>query len=174
MNMYFTAVFSLKSKFFLVVTFVFLTVLSATVLAETHSPSAPGANSALDSAQLPEPQGQASQGLAAAEKIETVNINAATPATLASQLKGIGPSKAAAIVQYREAHGAFATVDALVNVKGIGVKTIEKLRNQLVAGPFSKPEKGESLIEQEAAAQDAVQSIVKRSLQIRRAVGGQD
>ena len=100
---------------------------------------------------------------------DVVNINAATPAVLASRLKGIGPSKAAAIVQYREQHGAFETVDALVNVKGIGVKTLEKLRDRITAGPFQPPEAGESLLEREAAARAAVQSIVQRSLAIRRA-----
>ena len=98
-----------------------------------------------------------------------VNINAATIATLATELKGIGPTKAAAIVLHREQHGAFATVDALVNVKGIGAKTLEKLRKQLTAGPYKKPAAGESLAEQEAAARAAVQSVVQRSLEIRRA-----
>jgi len=102
-----------------------------------------------------------------------VNINAATPATLAAELKGIGPSKAAAIVSYREIHGAFATVDELVNVKGIGEKTVEKLRSKVIAGPYKKPEAGESLAEQEAAARAAVQSVVKRSLEIRRAASAQ-
>ena len=105
----------------------------------------------------------------ATRQLGALNINAATPAALASQLKGIGPSKAEAIVKFREKHGAFATVDALVNVKGIGKKTVEKLRAKIVAGPYQKPKKGESLAEQERSARAAVQSIVQRSLEIRRA-----
>ena len=103
-----------------------------------------------------------------------VNINAATVGVLASELKGIGPAKATAIVRYREEHGAFDSVDALVNVKGIGVKTVEKLRAQLVAGPYKTPESGQSNVEREAAARASVQAIVKRSLEIRQAASAND
>jgi len=54
-----------------------------------------------------------------------VNINTADVETLAS-LNGIGPSKAEAIVAYREANGPFQSADELVNVKGIGAATVEK------------------------------------------------
>jgi competence protein ComEA len=57
---------------------------------------------------------------------EPVNINTADAETIASSLKGIGESKARAIVSYRETHGDFKTVYDLANVKGIGEKTIEK------------------------------------------------
>lgn len=60
-----------------------------------------------------------------------VNINTATVEEL-SRLKGIGESKAQAIVDYREANGEFASVDDLVKVKGIGEKTLEKLKVDLV------------------------------------------
>jgi len=99
-----------------------------------------------------------------------ININVASTAVLAHGLKGIGPSKAEAIVRYREEYGAFQTVDELVNVKGIGPKTLEKLRSQIVAGEFIEPKVGESLAEQETAAREAVQAVVKRSLEIRKAV----
>ncbi len=59
-----------------------------------------------------------------------VNINTADEATLIT-LSGIGPVKAAAIVEYRKNHGEFSAVDDLKKVKGIGVKTLEKLRNQI-------------------------------------------
>jgi competence protein ComEA len=36
-----------------------------------------------------------------------------------------------AIVQYRETHGPFASVDELANVKGIGMKTVESNRANL-------------------------------------------
>ena len=100
---------------------------------------------------------------------KSININAATPATLASQLKGIGPLKAEAIVRYREKHGAFQTLESLLNVKGIGEKTLDKLRDQLIAGPYKPPKAGGSLVERERDARAAVQSIVQRSLEIRRA-----
>lgn len=43
-------------------------------------------------------------------------------------LSGVGPSKAQAILDYRAEHGAFATLDDLVNVPGIGPATLEQLR----------------------------------------------
>lgn len=61
-----------------------------------------------------------------------VNVNLADAETLARELQGIGPSKAQAIVDYRSAQGAFATVDELLEVKGIGVATLERIRNRLV------------------------------------------
>lgn len=55
-----------------------------------------------------------------------VNINTADASGLKS-LPGIGDSKAAAIVQYRTDHGAFASCDALDNVSGIGPSTLATL-----------------------------------------------
>lgn len=62
---------------------------------------------------------------------QPVNINTADAATLADMLRGIGLRKAEAIVAYRSANGPFKSVDDLVNVKGIGSKTLEQLRPQL-------------------------------------------
>lgn len=63
--------------------------------------------------------------VAVAAEQPAVNINTADVATLAS-LSGVGESKARAIIDYREANGPFASVEALANVKGIGVRTVEK------------------------------------------------
>lgn len=60
--------------------------------------------------------------------INTVNINQADAATLAQVLVGIGDKKAQAIIEYRQTHGAFTTIEQLDNVKGIGAATIEKNR----------------------------------------------
>ena len=54
-----------------------------------------------------------------------VNINSADAATLAQDLKGIGAVKAQAIVDYRQKHGTFRTVDELAQVKGISQKLID-------------------------------------------------
>lgn len=61
------------------------------------------------------------------------DINTADAAALQA-LPGIGETKAAAIIAYREANGPFATVDDLQNVKGIGEKTLEKLKEHITAG----------------------------------------
>ena len=61
----------------------------------------------------------------------SVNINTADAQSLSAGLNGIGPSKAAEIVKYRETYGPFASVDELSEVKGVGKSTIEKNRNIL-------------------------------------------
>ncbi len=75
---------------------------------------------------------------------EKVNINTADAATLDRVLLNVGASKAEAIVAYRKEHGAFKTADQLAQVKGIGLKTVEKNRDRIVVGgaastPASKP-----------------------------------
>ena len=57
-----------------------------------------------------------------------VNINTASQAELES-LQGIGPAKAKAIIEYREKSGAFASVDDLAKVSGIGAGTLKQLRD---------------------------------------------
>lgn len=59
-----------------------------------------------------------------------VNINTATPGEL-DGVKGIGPSKAQAIVDYRSKNGPFKSLDDLKNVKGFGEKSIAKLKGEL-------------------------------------------
>lgn len=63
--------------------------------------------------------------------VAKVNLNSADAQTLARELNGIGEAKARAIVEYREAKGAFSTVDELLEVKGIGSATLEKNRERL-------------------------------------------
>jgi competence protein ComEA len=63
-----------------------------------------------------------------------VNINTADVATLAREIKGIGESKARAIVEHRQKNGAFRSVDELALVKGIGAKTLENNRGRLTVG----------------------------------------
>lgn len=57
-----------------------------------------------------------------------VNINRADPVTISRYLKGIGPIKAEAIVAYRQKYGPFKSVEELADVKGIGEKTIVRLK----------------------------------------------
>jgi competence ComEA-like helix-hairpin-helix protein len=62
-----------------------------------------------------------------------LDLNAATAEELAG-LPGIGEKTARAIVEEREANGAFASPDDLARVKGVGPKTIERLRGMVAAG----------------------------------------
>jgi competence protein ComEA len=63
---------------------------------------------------------------------KTVHINTASAEEIAAALKGVGQSKAEAIVRYREAHGKFKFIDELVNVKGIGLRTVDLNREVIV------------------------------------------
>jgi len=56
-----------------------------------------------------------------------IDINTATTEQL-TELNGIGHKKAVAIVKYREQHGGFKEASELAQVKGIGLKTVEKNR----------------------------------------------
>lgn len=61
---------------------------------------------------------------------DQVNINYATQEEIET-LNGIGPSKALAIVQYREENGFFQSVEDLLNVTGIGEKTLENIKDNI-------------------------------------------
>ena len=67
----------------------------------------------------------------ASAQVQTLNINTATAEQLQAGLVGIGAVKAQAIVEYREEHGPFASVEELLEVKGIGAATLEKNRDRL-------------------------------------------
>ena len=54
-----------------------------------------------------------------------VDINTADAETISAELKGVGLSKARAIVEYRKKHGPFKSPDDLSLVKGIGERTVE-------------------------------------------------
>lgn len=67
-----------------------------------------------------------------------VDLNSATQSELEA-VKGIGPAKAKAIVEYREKNGQFKSLDALAEVKGFGKASVAKLKSELMVGE-AKPE----------------------------------
>jgi len=69
---------------------------------------------------------------------QAVNINTATAEELAEALDGVGLSKAEAIVSYRQTNGRFQHPDELVNVKGIGLSTVDKNRDYIRFGADNK------------------------------------
>ncbi|CAN4278341.1 helix-hairpin-helix domain-containing protein [Pseudoxanthomonas sp. LjRoot125] len=62
---------------------------------------------------------------------EKVNINTADAAALDRVLVGVGPSKAAAIVEYRKTNGPFKSAEELAMVKGIGLSLVEQNRDRI-------------------------------------------
>ncbi len=75
-------------------------------------------------------------GLAAADMI---NLNTADANSLAKTMDGIGLTKAQAIVAYRDQHGGFSSVDQLLQVKGIGKKTLDRNRDKISLETGSSP-----------------------------------
>lgn len=59
-----------------------------------------------------------------------IRINQATQEEIET-LNGIGPSKAEAIIQFREEHGLFKTPEDLLEISGIGEKTLENLLDDI-------------------------------------------
>ncbi|MDH0748207.1 helix-hairpin-helix domain-containing protein [Pseudomonas sp. GD03842] len=95
-------------------------LIASTSIAATAAPAA-----------LPSQPPAAATATAAAEQSGKVNLNSANAETLQKELSGIGASKAAAIVAYREENGAFTSVDELIEVKGIGKALLDKNRDKL-------------------------------------------
>ena len=65
---------------------------------------------------------------------DAVDINTATADQIASGLKGVGKSKAEAIVKDREKNGPFKSVDDLARVKGVKTAVISKNRDNIILG----------------------------------------
>ncbi len=72
---------------------------------------------------------------------EVLNLNTASQTEL-TRLPGIGETKAAAIVAWRQEHGSFQTVEDLMAVDGIGEKTLENLRPYVTVGEPAAEEGG--------------------------------
>jgi len=62
-----------------------------------------------------------------------VNINTATAADL-DALPGIGPSTAQKIIDYRDANGPFATIQAIMEVPGIGESKFAEIESLITVG----------------------------------------
>ncbi len=75
-------------------------------------------------------------GLAAAD---IINLNTADANSLAKTMDGIGLTKAQAIVAYRDQHGGFSSLEQLLQVKGIGKKTLDRNRDKISLETGSSP-----------------------------------
>jgi competence protein ComEA len=74
------------------------------------------------------PAQKAGPGTTSAEKI---NLNSATAEQLQS-LPGIGPGIAKSILEHRTKVGKFSRIEEIINVKGIGEKKFQKIKDRLV------------------------------------------
>lgn len=63
-----------------------------------------------------------------------VNINTADAAALAEALNGVGPITSKEIVSYREENGSFSSPEELMKVNGIGPKTFEDNKADILVG----------------------------------------
>jgi len=70
-----------------------------------------------------------------------VDVNTADAETISAELQGVGISKAIAIVEYRKANGPFKSIDDLTLVKGIGDRTVEINRNNILLDSSAKKSK---------------------------------
>jgi len=71
----------------------------------------------------------------------SVNINTASSAELADALDGVGQSRGQAIVEFRETYGNFTSAEALTQVKGVGLKTVERNFENIKISPVVSPER---------------------------------
>ena len=62
---------------------------------------------------------------------EKINLNSATAEQLQS-LPGVGPATAKSIIEYRTKTGKFNRIEEIINVKGIGEKKFQKMKDRLI------------------------------------------
>lgn len=72
------------------------------------------------------------------QRVGTVDLNTASVEQLAANLKGVGVSKARAIVRYRTEVGPFRSIEELEEVKGIGPSTVARNKERMT---LSKPKR---------------------------------
>jgi competence ComEA-like helix-hairpin-helix protein len=104
---------------------------------DTALPATSGAPAATGGSDEPPDSPAAETGAPASDSEHDaqgrVNINTASAQTL-QELRGIGPSISARIVEYRDEHGPFTAVDELLNVTGIGNAKFADIKDHVTVG----------------------------------------
>ncbi|VVO82069.1 hypothetical protein PS876_01866 [Pseudomonas fluorescens] len=108
----------MRTGYFYSLMFALLTSASIAAIAAPVSPPVP-------------PEAPIVIDIGASSKSAKINLNEADSATLQKELSGVGEAKAKAIVAYRETNGPFASVDELLEVKGIGKAILDRNRDKL-------------------------------------------
>ncbi len=85
---------------------------------------------------------------------EVVDINRADAATMIENWKGIGEKKARAIVAYRKKNGAFASVNDLANVTGVGEGLIKKNKKYMSVSKGAVKPSGKSTASKSTTKKD--------------------
>jgi competence protein ComEA len=71
-------------------------------------------------------------GPVGAQESERININTASAKELA-QLKNVGPKYAVRIIEHRQKYGPFKLTEELMDVPGIGLRTFDRIKDQIIA-----------------------------------------
>ena len=108
-------------------TVVVLREVLVTLPPETVMPTVPSTEPPVRSEPVKQTEPKKSSNSSEKKVTFPVNINTASKKEL-DALPGIGEVLAQRIIDYRSANGPFSTVDELTKVKGIGAKTLEKLK----------------------------------------------
>ena len=108
-------------------TVVVLREVLVTLPPETVMPTVPSTEPPVRSERVKQTEPKKSSDSSEKKATYPVNINTASKREL-DALPGIGEVLAQRIIDYRSANGPFSTVDELTKVKGIGEKTLEKLK----------------------------------------------
>jgi competence protein ComEA len=106
----------------------FTSILSALVLVNTASAESVDNKKPVIDQSIQQDKNIGKKALSQDDVMSRVNVNNADAQMLADSLKGVGLKKAQAIVEWRVQNGDFVALEQLLEVKGIGEKTLQANR----------------------------------------------
>jgi len=104
------------------------------IVSNKSNTSAYTPSSDVTSTAVPRTDSVSSSPLVTISKSDLININTAGLTEL-EKITGIGPVYAQNIIDYRKANGPFQKIEDVINVKGIGDKTFQKMKDEITVGP---------------------------------------